>query len=154
MGEQAAMGLAAALAAAFAAVGAIERMPRPAVLFSVAGGGSGYGARAAAASRPMTSGVRRPERGAHPTPLDYVRVGLALAVVTLIEVGVYYVDAIRHYLAPILIALSALKFSLVVLWFMHLRFDSRLFSTMFVGGLALALAVFAVVLATLGASLV
>lgn len=151
-GEQAAMAL--ALAAAFAALGALERIPWPAVLFSVAGGGSGYGARAATASRPMTSGVRRPAPGAHPTPLDYVKVGLALAVVTLIEVGVYYVDAIQDFLAPILIALSALKFSLVVLWFMHLRFDSRLFSTMFVGGLALALAVFAVVLATLGASLV
>ncbi|HXF51336.1 MAG TPA: cytochrome C oxidase subunit IV family protein [Dehalococcoidia bacterium] len=143
--------IALALAAAAAAMAVSRRTPWPAVLFSVAGGG--YGARASVA-RPMTSGVRRPPRSAHPTPADYVKVGFALAIVTLIEVGVYYVEAIEDYLAAILILLSALKFSLVVLWFMHLRFDSRLFSTMFVGGLALALAVFAVVLATLGASLV
>jgi cytochrome c oxidase subunit 4 len=148
------LALAMALAGIFVAVLALRPNPWPAVLFSAAGGGSGYGARTATAARPMTSGVRRPARGAHPTPMDYVKVGLALAVVTLVEVGVYYVDALRDYLAAILIVLSALKFSLVVLWFMHLRFDSRIFSTMFVGGLALALAVFAVVLATLGASLV
>ncbi len=150
--EQATVAL--AMAAMAVTTGALQRSPWPAVLFSVAGGGAGYGARGTAIARPMTSGVRRPARGARPTPGDYVKVGLALAVVTLIEVGVYYVDAIRDYLAAILIVLSALKFSLVVLWFMHLRFDSRVFSTMFVGGLVLALAVFAVVLATLGASLV
>lgn len=144
--------IALALATVAAAMAMSRWTPWPAVLFSIAGG-EGYGARASVA-RPMTSGVRRPPRSAHPTPADYVKVGLALAVVTLIEVGVYYVEAVGDYLAPILILLSALKFSLVVLWFMHLRFDSRLFSTMFVGGLALALAVFAVVLATLGASLV
>lgn len=146
--------IALAVAAVAVAFRALERSTWPAVLFSVTGSGSGYGARGAALTRPMTSGVRRPERGVHPTPWDYVKVGIALAVVTLIEVSVYYVEAIEGYLAPILIVLSALKFSLVVLWFMHLRFDSKLFSTMFVGGLALALAVFAVVLATLGASLV
>ena len=35
--------------------------------------------------------------------------------------------------------LSLLKFILVVLWFMHLRFDNRIFSTAFLAGLALAL---------------
>lgn len=143
------------LAMALLPVGAWAATRRPAlgVLFSVAGGG-GYGASTRATARPLTSGVRRPAAGGHPTPLDYIKVGLALAVVTLIEVGVYYIEPIQDALPPILIVLSALKFSLVVLWFMHLRFDSRLFSTMFVGGLALALAVFIVVLATLGASLV
>ena len=57
-------------------------------------------------------------------------------------------------LVPILVVLSALKFSLVVMWFMHLRFDSRLFSTFFVGGLILVAALFVVVLATLGGALV
>jgi hypothetical protein len=36
---------------------------------------------------------------------------------------------------------------------MHLRFDNRLFSTLFTGGLMLVAAIFIVVLATLGASL-
>jgi len=54
----------------------------------------------------------------------------------------------------LLIALSILKFSLVVLWFMHLKFDNRLFSQLFVGGLLLALSVFVVAVATLHGKLV
>ena len=90
---------------------------------------------------------------AHPGPLEYVKIGAALAIVTAVEVAVYYISALEDVLVPILVVLSALKFSLVALWFMHLRFDSRLFSTFFVGGLMLAAAIFVVALATLGGSL-
>ena len=93
-------------------------------------------------------------QGAHPGPAEYMKIGLTLAVITAVEVAVYYVDALEDVLVPILIVLSALKFSLVMMWFMHLRFDSRLFSTLFVGGLILAAALFVVVLATLGGGLV
>ncbi len=44
--------------------------------------------------------------------------------------------------------LAVVKFALVVLWFMHLKFESRLFMRLFVTGLVLALTLFAVVLAT------
>ena len=98
-------------------------------------------------------GDERPHKGAHPGPLEYVRIGLILGVITAVEVGVYYVDALDDVLVPILIVLSALKFSLVVLWFMHLKFDTRLISWLFVGGLVLAAALFVVLLATLGAGL-
>ena len=91
---------------------------------------------------------------AHPGPAEYVKIGLTLAVITAVEVAVYYIDALSDVLIPILIVLSALKFSLVVLWFMHLKFDNRLFSTFFVGGLMLAATLFVVVLATLGGKLV
>lgn len=90
----------------------------------------------------------------HPGPDVYVRVGLILAVVTAIEVAIYYANLAQGALLAILLALSTLKFVMVVLWFMHLRFDNRLFSTLFTGGMALAGALFIVVLATLGASLV
>ena len=90
---------------------------------------------------------------AHPGPMEYVQIGAILAVVTAIEVAVYYMDALSDVLIPILIVLSAAKFSLVVLWFMHLKFDARLFSWMFVGGIALASSLFVVVLATLGSGL-
>ncbi|TMC00507.1 MAG: cytochrome C oxidase subunit IV [Chloroflexi bacterium] len=89
----------------------------------------------------------------HPGPLEYARIGLVLAVVTMIEVAIYYMSVSHTVLVVALITLSALKFSLVVLWFMHLRFDSRLFSQLFVGGFLLALSVFFVALATLGAKL-
>ena len=90
----------------------------------------------------------------HPTATVYVQVGLALAFVTGLEVALYYVDIAQGLLAGLLLALSALKFVVVALWFMHLRFDNRLFTVLFAGGIALAVALLAVVLATLGASLV
>ena len=99
-----------------------------------------------------------PQEQAHPQPLEYVKIAVILAIVTAVEVGLYFtppeVTVVRAALVPTLLVLSAAKFSLVVLWFMHLRFDSRFFSWLFVGGFLLASALFAVVLATLGGSLV
>lgn len=90
----------------------------------------------------------------HPSAEAYVTVGLILAVITIVEVAVYYLDIVEGALLGILLVLSALKFILVALWFMHLQFDNPLFSTLFTGGLMLAGALFIVVIATLGASLV
>ncbi len=90
---------------------------------------------------------------AHVGAMEYVRVGLLLAVVTAVEVAVFYADLAQWALVAILIVLSATKFSLVVLWFMHLKFDSNLFSSLFVGGLLLAVGLFVVVLASLGGGL-
>jgi hypothetical protein len=41
---------------------------------------------------------------------------------------------------------SVIKFTLVVLWFMHLRFDSRTYARFFVMGLAGAVTLFLVML--------
>ncbi len=90
----------------------------------------------------------------HPDASEYVKVGVFLAVVTAVEVALYYLDLAEGALLGLLLALSALKFILVVMWFMHLKFDNRLFSTMFTGGMILVLALFTIVLATLGSSLV
>jgi cytochrome c oxidase subunit 4 len=90
----------------------------------------------------------------HPTASTYVTVGGILAAVTMLEVAVYYIHALHGALIGILLTLSALKFVMVALWFMHLRFDNRLFSILFAGGLTLVAALFFVVLASLGASLV
>ncbi len=92
--------------------------------------------------------------GAHPGPLEYVKIGLILAVITAVEVGIYYIEAIEDALVPILIVLSALQFTLVVMWFMHLKFDNRVFSWLLVGGLALISVLLVVVLGTLGGGLV
>ena len=104
------------------------------------------------ASEPAAELVIPPE--GHPTPAVYVQVGLFLAVITAIEVAFYYVDLAQGLLLGILLALSALKFVVVVLWFMHLRFDNRLLTILFSGGLTLVAALFVVVLATLGANLI
>ncbi|HXK34588.1 MAG TPA: cytochrome C oxidase subunit IV family protein [Dehalococcoidia bacterium] len=90
----------------------------------------------------------------HPDEAEYVKIGIALAVITAVEVALFYIELSRDVLIPLLIVLSAGKFFLVVAWFMHLRFDSRIFTTAFVSGFILAAAVFTVVLATLGSNLV
>lgn len=90
----------------------------------------------------------------HPGVLEYTQIGVILAVLTAIEVGVYYIDMDHNVLVAALIALAALKFGLVVAFFMHLKFDSRLFATMFLGGLAIALSVFLVALSSLHGKLV
>jgi cytochrome c oxidase subunit 4 len=82
----------------------------------------------------------------HPTPRAYVKVAIVLAVVTALEVAIYYVTALEDLLVPMLIAFAFIKFFLVATWFMHLRFDSHLFRRLFVAGLVLALVVFTLVL--------
>jgi cytochrome c oxidase subunit 4 len=85
---------------------------------------------------------------AHPGPVEYVKVGVILAVATGIEVGIYYANLGQHLLTGLLLALMVFKFALVVLWFMHLRFDSKLFRRLFVTGLGLAISVYFIVLVT------
>ena len=86
------------------------------------------------------------ELHSHPGPRQYVMVAIILAIVTAAEVAIYYVEALEGVLIPFLIAFSLIKFALVALWFMHLRFDSRLFRRLFVTGLVLAFAIFGIVL--------
>ena len=87
----------------------------------------------------------------HPGPAEYIRIAVILAVVTAIEVGAYYVTGLSNLvLSTLLIVMMVIKFALVVLWFMHLRFDSRLFRRLFVTGIILAGLIYTVVLVTLG----
>jgi cytochrome c oxidase subunit 4 len=77
----------------------------------------------------------------HPTPLTYFKVAMALAAITAVEVGVFYVEDLGKGIIPVLAVLSATKFALVAMFYMHLRYEARLFSGLFVGGLALAVVV-------------
>jgi len=90
----------------------------------------------------------------HPGPLEYLQIGLILAVITAIEVAIYYIGLSHTLLVLSLLFFSVAKFTLVVLWFMHLKFDHALFSTMFALGLILAAIIFAVALMTIGGKLV
>lgn len=92
----------------------------------------------------------------HPTPKQYVRIALILAVLTAAEVALFYleqgVDSITQSITvPSLLLLSALKFYLVVAMFMHLRYEKRLLSRFFTTGGILAGALYLVMLAALGA---
>ena len=93
-----------------------------------------------------------PEEGGtthdHPGEAQYIKIAVILACITAVEVGFSYWDAIDGILAPTLIFLSVVKFFLVVAFFMHLRFDSRLFRRLFVAGIGLAIFCYTVVLTT------
>lgn len=92
----------------------------------------------------------RPRPAVHPRPRDYVRIAVYLAIVTAAEVALFYLEEIpRGVVIALLFFLSSIKFSLVVLWYMHLKFDSVVFARLFTGGFALAATVYVVVLLTL-----
>ena len=80
----------------------------------------------------------RTHRQEHPGWGVYVMIGLILAVITALEVAVFYIPALHPALVPILVTLSAAKFILVVMFYMHLRMDSRVFSGVFLAPLGLA----------------
>jgi cytochrome c oxidase subunit IV len=86
---------------------------------------------------------------AHPTSQVYIRVAILLAVITLVEVVIWYVPTLRPALVPALLVLSIAKFVMVVGFFMHLRFDSRLYRFMFAAGLVVTLGVYLALLAML-----
>jgi cytochrome c oxidase subunit 4 len=88
------------------------------------------------------------ELGHHPGPGTYIKVAVILAIVTAAEVAIYYMSSLKDVLVPLLIVFSFFKFVLVALYFMHLKFDSRIFRRFFVAGLVLAFIVFTIVLLT------
>ena len=82
----------------------------------------------------------------HPGPRQYVWIAIILAVITAAEVAIYYVPSLSDWLVPFLIVFSVLKFILVALYFMHLKFDSLIFRRFFLVGIVLAFIVFTIVL--------
>jgi cytochrome c oxidase subunit IV len=81
------------------------------------------------------------EHRAHPTTATYLTVAVVLTVLTFLEVGTFYVPQFQPILVPTLLVLSAAKFSLVVMFYMHLKFDHQLFRAVFVLPLLIAAAV-------------
>jgi cytochrome c oxidase subunit 4 len=71
----------------------------------------------------------------------YTFIGLVLAIITAVEVAVFFIDALAPILAPLLITLSIAKFILVVQFFRHLKFDHPVFGRVFWAPLFLAVLV-------------
>jgi cytochrome c oxidase subunit IV len=83
----------------------------------------------------------------HPGSREYVRIFFILVAITAIEVAIYYVrEEMGGWFLPVLFALMISKFAIVVLWYMHLKFDDRRFSRFFLMGLAGAATLYLVVL--------
>ena len=83
----------------------------------------------------------------HPTPGVYAKVGFILFVLTALEVALYEITYgesagvmgnLTSVFVPLLLALSAAKFALVAMFYMHLKQDPRLLSGLFVFPLIIA----------------
>lgn len=74
----------------------------------------------------------------HPTWKTYVLIGAILTIITAIEVAIFYIPAMHGVITPTLLVLSAAKFVIVVQFYMHLKFDSGIFSRVFFAPLLLA----------------
>jgi cytochrome c oxidase subunit IV len=83
----------------------------------------------------------------HHSDVFYVQIAIALALITGLEVWLSYLH-IGSLFMPALLILMTIKFFMVVLFFMHLKFDSKWFSFFFYTGLALAVLVYLAFLAT------
>ncbi len=77
---------------------------------------------------------------AHPTGNTYLKIFVILTVITIIEVWAYYIPSLvaSPLFNPALIAMSAAKFVIVVLFYMHLKFDHKLFRVLFTGPMIIA----------------
>ncbi|TML39354.1 MAG: hypothetical protein E6G27_11125 [Actinobacteria bacterium] len=90
------------------------------------------------------------EHGPHPTDAQYIRIAVFLAVVTAVEVALYYLKLQRTASNSLLLVFALVKGSFVALYFMHLKFDNRLLRRLFLGGFILAVFVYMAYLTTLG----
>jgi len=86
----------------------------------------------------------------HASVATYVRVALILTAVTALEVGVIYIRFLTPIVVPLLLVMATAKFVLVVMFFMHLRYDPRPLAGVFVGPLIMATVLALVVIVLVG----
>lgn len=92
------------------------------------------------ASVPSTHGHEHHDD--HPPLSLWVNIAIFLAIVTAVEVAIYYIPAVEGILVPLLVALSAVKFAFVIWYFMHLKYDNKILAGTFIAALTVSLIVF------------
>ena len=77
----------------------------------------------------------------HPSWKEYKWVALWLTLITIGEVWAYYIPSFvaSSAFVPILLVMSAIKFAIVVMFYMHLKYDHKLFRALFTGPLIVAI---------------
>jgi len=74
----------------------------------------------------------------HPGELTYIKVAAILAMITVSEVVIYYVQWMHDSgaLVPTVLVLAAIKFATVIAYFMHFKFDPRMLTWTFIFGIS------------------
>lgn len=85
------------------------------------------------------------EHGGHTTDADYIKIGIVLAVLTAIEVALFYFPPGAAEV-PLLLGLMVVKFAIVAAYFMHLKGDNKVLTLLFSIGLGMATLVYFAVL--------
>lgn len=85
------------------------------------------------------AGAHEVSHDEHPGPGVYLLVAAILTVLTAAEITVFYVPGLQPVLVPILLILAAVKFAFVGMFYMHLYYDSKVFTIFFGAPLLLAL---------------
>jgi cytochrome c oxidase subunit IV len=92
--------------------------------------------------------IEHEEHGEHAHGTKYyVVIALILAAITALETSTYWIDFGPLFM-PLLIGLMVIKFFMVLLFFMHLKDDAKMFSWLFYAGLGLAVLVYLAALLT------
>ena len=75
----------------------------------------------------------------HPGTKTYWVIGFYLFVLTALEIAAFYLEEdLGSFATPVILTLSAAKFVMVVMFYMHLKYDSRMFTGVFLFPMALA----------------
>jgi cytochrome c oxidase subunit IV len=91
----------------------------------------------------MSSETREVMHDQHAHPVGetktYWIIGIFLIAITFVEVSAYFWDDFYGALAiPVVLFVSALKFVTVAAFYMHLKYDSKVFTGVFIFPMALA----------------
>jgi len=87
----------------------------------------------------------------HPGEALYIRIAVILAIITAVEVALSYLKIGGNQLVTNggLLVLAAVKFAMVAMYFMHLKFDNPILRRLFIAGLVTAIVVYIAYLLTL-----
>jgi cytochrome c oxidase subunit 4 len=88
-----------------------------------------------------------PEAEAH-SDLVYFKVAAVLAAITGLEIAASYSGWLGKAAVWLLLIMMVIKFFTVVLYFMHIKYDAKLFGRLFYTGIGLAVGVYAAALCT------
>jgi cytochrome c oxidase subunit 4 len=101
-------------------------------------------------TEPVAEAVDEPGKG-HASRSTYWMIALILGIITVLEVAIFYVPALRAVIVPALLTLSAAKFTLVAMFFMHLKYDSPVLTMVFSGALLVAAVIIVALMLLFGA---
>lgn len=108
----------------------------------------------AVAGHQSQGGQEQGHSGGHATVKTYIIVAILLGLITAIEVATLYIPGVPNgLLVSSLLIMSAIKFVLVVGFFMHLKYDHNIMRSFFIGPLILAILIILALMALFSAYL-